>query len=63
MEVIIIVLGTLIIPTVVIVLLLVIGRKYSTETQRKEKLFNSMENIIEMKDKMIKQLKSFRLLQ
>jgi hypothetical protein len=62
MEINIIIFDTSVIPVVVIVVLILIGRRYKSETQRKDELVNTMENIIEMKNKKIKQLKSFRLL-
>lgn len=61
MEIIIVILGTLIIPATIIIVLIFMGRKYSIETQRRDKMVNSMENIIEMKNKIIKQLRSFRV--
>jgi hypothetical protein len=61
MEIIIVVFGTLILPIIVIVGLFILGKKYTKETKQKDNLMETMENIIEMKNKMIKQLKSFRL--
>ena len=61
MEIIIVILGTLIIPATIIIILIFMGHKYSIETQRRDKMVNTMENIIEMKNKIIKQLRSFRV--
>jgi hypothetical protein len=41
--------------------ILIMVHKYSQESERKNKLMNTMENLIETKNKMIKALKSLRL--
>jgi hypothetical protein len=62
MEIFIVIFGTLIIPFAILICLAIIGRKYSNEISRKEKLVNTMENIIEMKSKIIRQIKALRIL-
>ncbi len=62
MEIFIVIFGTLIIPFVILIGLMILGRKYSDESARRDRLLNTMENIIEMKNKMIKQLKAFKIL-
>ena len=62
MEVFIVIFGTLMMPGVILICLMFLGRKYSDESARKDRLVDKMENIIEMKNKMIKQLKALRIL-
>ena len=47
-------------PVIIGIGILVMVFKYSKETERKNKLVETMENLIEAKNKMIKSLKSIR---
>ncbi|MFZ6011182.1 MAG: hypothetical protein ACOYXT_12620 [Bacteroidota bacterium] len=58
MEIFIVIFASLIIPLAVISILVLVGRRLAKETRQKDQLVATMENIIEMKNKMIKQLKS-----
>jgi hypothetical protein len=61
MEIFIIVFSALAMPIAIGIGILIMVHKYSQESERKNKLMNTMENLIETKNKMIKALKSLRL--
>lgn len=61
MEIFVVIFGTLIVPFAILICLAIIDRKYSDEIDRRDRIVNTMENIIEMKNKMIKQLKALKI--